>query len=185
MANLTVRITNAEIRQAIARTIEPADDFTPACRRAGEYMRLATRGRFDTETAPDGTPWRPLNPRYAAQKARGRRNLTGILKRSGLLRDGITYVASKTELVIGSNRPYAAIHQFGGTIQRQASQRTLNFKVGRSGRSRFARRGRANFQQVARAGAYSITIPKREFLGVSRDDEAEIIQIVIDHFQQR
>ena len=32
----------------------------------GEELLLSTDARFDSETAPDGRPWAPLNAEYAA-----------------------------------------------------------------------------------------------------------------------
>jgi phage virion morphogenesis protein len=178
MANITVSIDDAALRKAIDRVIDNMADLTPAMRDIGEHMLGATRDRFDTETAPDGSKWAALSPRYAARKARMRGTLKGILTRRGTLRDTIRYKASRSDVVIGSDRPYAAIHQFGGDIQNKGGSRTLNFKVGRNGRSRFAKRGKANFQQTVNVGASSATIPARPFLGISADDQQEIIRIL-------
>jgi phage virion morphogenesis protein len=181
MANITVRIDDAELRKAIDRVIDHMADLTPAMQEIGDYMITATRSRFDTETAPDGSKWAALSPRYAARKARMRSVVDGgkrILAKRGTLRDTIRYKASRSDVVIGSDRPYAAIHQFGGDIQNKGGSRTLNFKVGRNGRSRFAKRGKANFQQTVNVGASSATIPARPFLGISADDQQEIIRIL-------
>jgi phage virion morphogenesis protein len=147
MANITVRIDDAALRKAIDRVIDHMADLTPAMQDIGEYMLGATRDRFDTETAPDGSKWAALSPRYAARKARMRNALKGILTRRGTLRDTIRYKASRSDVVIGSDRPYAAIHQLGG-------------QAGRGKRA---------------------TIPARPFLGISADDQAEIIKILGDY----
>lgn len=181
MANLTISIDDAELRKAIDRLYDRMSDLTPAMRDIGEYMLGATRDRFDNETAPDGSKWQALSPRYAARKVKMRNALQGILTRRGTLRDTIRYKASKSDVVVGSDRPYAAIHQFGGDIQNKGGSRTLNFKVGRNGRSRFAKRSRANFQQTVNVGASSATILARPYLGVSAQDEQEILKILGDY----
>lgn len=147
MANLTISIDDAELRKAIDRLYDRMSDLTPAMRDIGEYMLGATRDRFDNETAPDGSKWQALSPRYAARKAKMRNALRGILTRRGTLRDTIRYKASNSDVVIGSDRPYAAIHQLGG----------------QAGRGRKA------------------TIPARPFLGVSPQDQEEIIKILGDY----
>lgn len=184
MANLTISIDDAELRKAIDRLYDRMSDLTPAMQSIGDYMVTATRDRFDTQTAPDGIKWEKLSPRYAARKARMRGVVFGgkrVLALRGTLRDTIRYQASRSDVVIGSNQPYAAIHQFGGDIQNKGGSRTLNFKVGRNGRSRFAKRSRANFQQTVNVGASSATIPARPFLGVSAQDEQEILKILGDY----
>jgi phage virion morphogenesis protein len=147
MANITVRIDDAAIQRAMAQALSRANDLTPAMQDIGEHMLLATRDRFDTETAPDGSKWAALSPRYAARKARMRGALKGILTRRGTLRDTIRYKASATEVIIGSDRPYAAIHQLGG-------------QAGRGKRA---------------------TIPARPFLGISPQDQEEILRILGDY----
>jgi len=52
--------------------------------RVGDLLR-AHDPRFDAQRAPDGTSWVPLNPRYAARKAK-RRPRAGILELDGHLR---------------------------------------------------------------------------------------------------
>jgi phage virion morphogenesis protein len=150
MANITVRIDDAELRKAIDRVIDHMADLTPAMQEIGDYMITATRSRFDTETAPDGSKWAALSPRYAARKARMRSVVDGgkrILAKRGTLRDTIRYKASRSDVVIGSNEVYAAIHQLGG----------------QAGRGRKA------------------TIPARPFLGISPQDQEEILRILGDY----
>ncbi len=74
-----------------------------------------TRRRIQQEkTAPDGTPWAPLNPDYKARKRE--RSGGGILELEGDLRDSLESRVAGGEAVIamGINLPYAAIHQLGG-----------------------------------------------------------------------
>ena len=84
----------------------------------GEELLISTDERFDSETAPDGRPWAPLNAEYAAWK----RKFHGhdrILKLRGYLRDTLRYQATDVSVAIGSNRVYSAIHQFGGQAGRE------------------------------------------------------------------
>jgi phage virion morphogenesis protein len=120
MANLTISIDDAEIRKAIDRLYDRMSDLTPAMRDIGEYMLVATRDRFDSETAPDGSKWPELSPRYAARKAKMRGALKGILTRRGTLRDTIRYKASKSDVAVGSDRPYAASISLAATFKTKA-----------------------------------------------------------------
>ena len=68
---------------------------------------------------------------------------------------------------IQSNVPYAVIHNEGGIINKKESNRSINFKISRDGRSRFSKKKKANFQQDVTIGAHAIKIPKRQFVGHS------------------
>ena len=110
---------------------------------------ISTAGRFDREEAPDGTPWEPLSPKYRQRKMR----IFGedkILRLRGYLRDTIRYQASDTELRLGSNRVYAALHQFGG-----------HFRA---------------------FGTHDAVMPARPYLGLSNEDQQEILDTVQDAF---
>ena len=84
----------------------------------GEELLLSTDARFDSQTAPDGRPWEPLNSKYAAWK-RAFHGHDRILKLRGYLRDTLRYQATNVSVAIGSNRIYSAIHQFGGQTGRE------------------------------------------------------------------
>jgi len=164
-----IDIDSAELSQAIDRLFNALLDTRPAFADLGELGLLTVRGYFDRQEEPDGSPWQALTPAYLAYKQR-RRLRTNILQKRGVLFKSITYEATSRDVVVGSNLVYARIHQFGGDIQRQASRRTMNFKVDkRTGRSRFARQSKANFQQDANVGAYTISIPARPYLSLGDD----------------
>lgn len=87
-------------------------DLEPAWREIGEYLDLAHRLRWDSQVAPDGTPWEPLDPKTIESKRR--RGLPDdILVEHGYLRDLLRYETTAAELLFGSDRVYGATHQFG------------------------------------------------------------------------
>lgn len=70
----------------------------------GEHMRHSIKMNFQSGGRP--TAWPPSG------KSAGR-----TLIESARLKNSIAYVASNQGVIIGTNVPYAAIHQFGGTIR--------------------------------------------------------------------
>ena len=119
-----------------------------------------TQDRFDDETAPDGSAWAPLNPLYASGKRR-----PGILRESGMsggLQGSITGEVQGHSVVVGSNKIYAAVHQFGATITPRAGK-ALHFMMGG--------------QKIV---ARSVTIPARPYLGLSTRDEETIQEAAED-----
>jgi phage virion morphogenesis protein len=127
-------------------------------RAIGVGLVMTTQARFDREEDPDGNAWAPLLPAYAAIK-RG----PGILRESGMrggLQGSITFEAGHNTVTVGSNKIYAAIHQFGGKIVPK-SAKALVFKLGAGG-------GVVRVQ--------SVTIPARPYLGFG----AAEIDMVLD-----
>jgi len=73
--------------------------------------------RFKTQEW-DKTPWKALNPKYAAKKTRGKNKVltaSGILMRS--IRPSIVKPAIVTITAGNTKVPYAKIHNVGGQIK--------------------------------------------------------------------
>ena len=136
------------------------NDPSPLLAELGAYGLRSTRARFKTQTAPDGTAWAALQPWYQKEKLRNK-NL--ILTLNGYLRGQMTWqlVGDRT-VEIGSNLPYAAVHQFGATIKPRAAK-VLMF------------RGHV---------AKSVTIPARPYLGLSDEDRSEIVGRTLEWLQR-
>ena len=115
----------------------------------GEYLVESTKLRIrDGGPAPDGTPWKPLQPLTLELK---KNKDHGILWDSGMLKDTLAFdLEGDNAVAIGSMMIYARIHQLGGTIKPKEGKKALNVP-GRGFRK-------------------SVTIPARPYLGVSAAD---------------
>ncbi|EOB4244603.1 phage virion morphogenesis protein [Vibrio metschnikovii] len=100
-----------EVRDSLSNLIARSNDLTPAMASIGELLLLSHDERFTSQTAPDGTPWQALSETTQGMKPR---NSSLILTLNANLRK-LSYNASAKSLEFGSNEPYAAMHQFGGT----------------------------------------------------------------------
>ena len=78
----------------------------------GRYLVASALRRFESERAPDGTPWL----KSARAVAEGNRTLTD----TGQLRRSIAHVVNDggRAVEVGTNVVYAAIHQFGGLARK-------------------------------------------------------------------
>lgn len=147
----------------------------------------------------DGQPWKQVQRRdpdtnaYKYPKKKGLRRRTspilvgaGYRIRGGTLRRAVSNMARTTQTRGNGFRmiidlPYAKIHNEGGTINKSATSRAMNFKVNmRTGRSKFSTEKRANFQQDVNIGAHSINMPKRQFVGQT----AELTQMQTQKIKQ-
>lgn len=133
---------------------------TPVMRATGVGLVEGTHTRFEQAVDPEGQPWAPLNPVYAAEK-KG----PGILRESGMrggLMGSITFRAGPDSVEVGTNKVHGAIHQFGGTITPKKATH-LRFMMG-----------------GGLVQADSVTIPARSYLGVSASDHRMIEETWVD-----
>lgn len=148
----TIDISHAlpGLKAAAAGLAHPA----PLLRQIGVYLVHSTQARFNAGTDPSGAPWAPLLPAYAAIK-RGPSILIGA-GMSGGLQGSITSEVGLNSVQWGSNKIYAAVHQFGAVI-RPVKAKALRFHLG-----------------PHLVIAQKVTIPARPYLGLSDEDQEEI-----------
>ena len=112
---VSIELDDAAVRAAVTRLIEAVRDPRDAFDEIGSRLAASTIGRFDRETDPDGRPW-----------LKSLRVLAGggqTLTLDGGLRRSITHDADRDGVDVGSNLPYAAIHQLGGRAGRGRAAR--------------------------------------------------------------
>ncbi|MGJ5203636.1 phage virion morphogenesis protein [Bradyrhizobium sp. HKCCYLR20261] len=161
----------AAVENTIAGAISRLSNPQPMFEDIGLALVTSTHHRFDRSKAPDGSPWPP------SLRVVQRGGKTLIL--SSRLYRSITFQASSTQVEVGTNVIYAAIHQFGGTIDQDAREAVLHFKTNkRTGISRFAKPSKADRARKATIGARTVHMPARPFLGLDQDDPRTITTIV-------
>lgn len=195
---IEVKITDAVVRQLLAEIQQRTGNLTPAMKIIGQIVRSSVVKNFESEGRP--TPWKKSK---RADKKGGR-----TLTRSGRLMKSITSKAGQSSVEIGTNLAYARIHQLGGSVNHPARERVIHFR--RNTVDLFANPDDANrqlrmtngktlyFRKKAGAGfsrankrahyamkistdAYTITMPKREFLMVQPEDWREIESALVEH----
>lgn len=110
------KFSDDAIQASIQRLQELGTDMAPITRGIAAVLASEADDAFQKEADPTtGEKWQQLTPNYAAQLAA--RGLTGkMLNRSmGGLAMSLTTDFDAVSATIGSNKVYAAIHQFGGT----------------------------------------------------------------------
>jgi phage virion morphogenesis protein len=173
-------------------------NITPALEEIGNEIVEATKDSFDRQRSPFGGAWDPLKrdrSRNRKARKRGGKGDTKILRDTGALFNSIHATVTGNSVEVGSDRKYAAIHQFGGTIQRQAGSGTVRIKrlKKRGPRSvRFARAGETKGveRKTYQSGPYTIRIPARPFLPIDAGGampgtlKAQLMDILRDHIVQ-
>ena len=146
---------------ALLAVAEAVDSMTPVMQDIGEYLLTSTRERFPKGEAPDGSKWAPKSPAtleaYGARKS-NRVDTRPLFGPTGLLSQQIFYQARPNEVEWGSNRIYAAVMQLGA--------------------------GKGAFGTTSRGSPIPWgNIPARPYLGLSAEDETQIVAILSDYLQ--
>lgn len=148
----------------------------------GEYLLRSTRDRAAQEISPDGQHWRALSPNYAKWKS-GKRPGVPILKFDNhMTGDQLSRQVEGDTLLVGTNAPYGAAHQFGADIKIPARQAQVYFHHAKGEVSpHFVNKAKSNFAQSATIPAHVVTLPARPWLGISAEDGDEIVALTRDH----
>lgn len=159
-ARITYTLDDAAFQAAVAKL--GGGLSTGVMRAIGDALVKETQLRFERGVDPFGVAWKPLNPAYAAIK-RG----PGILRQGRYLQRFITRETQGNTITVGSNRIYAAVHQFGATIKPK-NGKALAFRLGKAG----PRGGKGSGLVFAR----SVTIPARPYLGFGPADRRAVME---------
>ena len=148
-------------------------------REVGEITANFFQDNFTKQGFDDNgvNPWKPRKSKKDSGRA--------ILVKSGKLRRSIRLrSATFNKIVIGTNIKYAQIHNEGGTIAHGARESVIHFrkvdelrKMGKNGKltsfmgSSFSKKKGSHFAQKVSIGAHDSVMPKRQFIGNSRNLE--------------
>ena len=132
-------------------------DIAATTRSIAEGLRTSTVERFEKSVSPEGKKWKSS---IRASETGGK-----TLIKSNDLRSSIRSEADESGLAVGTNKIYAASHQFGATGRRiqPKKAKTLRFQIGGKWIS---------------AKEVRISIPARPFLGISEEDNEEIKKLL-------
>jgi phage gpG-like protein len=114
MIKMQISLTGVkEFEGKLDRMRNVVKDFTPELRDIGEwYIDFVTNDVFETEGGVYGSSWKPLNSKYAKDKAKkypGR----GILEKTGFMRTHWKLYTASQYALIENQADYAIYHQNG------------------------------------------------------------------------
>lgn len=178
MSGFSVQVDDARLTAALLSLRTRIGNLQPVMASIGQRLVTQADLAFRGERDPWGNAWQRLSRSTLRQRRTGKG--TGgakILRDTGRLAGSISYRASADQVVVGTNVVYAAIHQFGGDIQRQAHTKTLYFRTNQAGTvvgNKFVKKRRSNFAQDAHVNAYVQRIPRRAFLPIDASGRADL-----------
>ncbi len=112
----TIEYNTRELLAALNQLAQRSIDHEPAMQTIAAELESITESAFANEQDPTtGMAWQALSDHYLARHPE--RQEGQILQSSGQLAASIESDADALSAIIGSNKPYAAIHQLGGTSE--------------------------------------------------------------------
>lgn len=167
MSGVTITLDDAAFSRWLTQTLGRITHLEDALKEIGDILVQSTQNRFGTKIAPSGATWAPNSPVTVAIKGHG----SQLRGESKLLGDTIRFQIEGNSLLVGSGMDYATTQQFGA-------------KMGQFGRysqiARYRKYGEKDFRRYAGTKkGFPIPwgdIPARPFLGVSDQDEADIMR---------
>ena len=171
--SMGIKIEDDRVRGLLTRIQRRMADLTPAMKIIGETVRTSVIRNFEVGGRPR---WKPLSPVTLARR-KGKK----ILMRQGFaggLAGSIHWKAYSDRAVIGTNKIYAAVHQFGA---KKGSFGAFTFTV-REHMRRIRSGGKVRVREHKRTVRLPWgDIPARPFLMVQREDWEEIREALLEH----
>jgi phage virion morphogenesis protein len=163
---IEIKVDDRQVQSMLKKLAAKASDLKPAMRAISQIMLDAVEENFEQGGRPK---WTPLAPGTIAERLRKGTWPGQILVRSaGGLAASISASYDATSATVGTNKPYAAIHQFGG--------RTRPHVIRPKGKKALAwAGGRHPVKSVNPPGSQ---IPARPFLALMEDDRREIVAVM-------
>lgn len=135
-------------------------------------VQSSVEQNFQEEGRP--TAWKALAA--ATIEARKRKRKAGkILQVSGQLASSINTRVERNAVIVGSNKPYAKIHDEGGTIRHPGGTKFLIIK----GKFIPLKKSATKFMGITKA--HDIKIDARTFLLFQKEDVKEAREILAEH----
>lgn len=146
-ASITVTLQDRAVRRFLDELVRRGTRLAPVMQSIAAELLSTAQDRFAAERAPDGTPWAALQPATVLARlggadkvytkksswAKGRMR-KGAAEKMGALKilqdrrqlySSLTTAADDSAAMVGTNKIYAALHQFGGADADTSNKGTL------------------------------------------------------------
>lgn len=168
---INVKLDSQPVLDRLAEIRQRIDDLSPAMRVIGEILTESAKQRFSDSIAPDGSRWKPNAPATV---------LATLARISGAYSKKTGRLTKKGAAAASNKKPLVA----SGILQDTISYNLINGGDGvEVGTNRFAGEwdGGAAVHQI---GSKDGKIPARPFLGISTDDETDILAVLANFGSQ-
>jgi phage virion morphogenesis protein len=120
---IEIKIEDAELQKVISKLISKTRNLRPLMKNIAGIMMDSVEENFEKEGRPE--KWTPLAKPTIKQRTKKGYWPGKILQMRGELAASITSKYDDNSAVVGTNKIYAAIHQFGGNAGRNKKVKIL------------------------------------------------------------
>jgi phage gpG-like protein len=93
--SFTIKVDNAAVLAAFNRLIHAGEDLSPVMRPIGEDIVKRAKERFQTSTAPDGTPWVQNSDTTLRKMLHAKSDMRAAFSHTGTRKEGSAFVGFK------------------------------------------------------------------------------------------
>ena len=188
---IKVEIKDKEIKKKLKELAEKTGNLRPIMRKISATMQTAVEENFATQGKRLGKEWKDLSTSRKKQRAKIGKWPGQILQVSqGGLASSISSNYTDNEATVGTNKVYAAIHQFGfdGSVSVSAfsysrrDKKNDGFASSLSTKRKVKSFSAIKFYNV-KAHSRKMKMPARPFMGLNDDDLNKILGIVQDELE--
>lgn len=163
-----------EVQDSLNRLLKSVKDLSPLMLDISETIYAAVEKNFDTEGERLGEKWPDLKDSTKAARAEKGHSETMLRAADKLFEAIISEHDNMSAVVgVGSNIPYAKIHQFGGPIKEHTVKP-------RDKKGLFWPGAKHPMKQVT---IPAFDMPARPYLGLNDDDLANITELVREYIE--
>ncbi len=158
-----------------------SENKAPILDKIASDMLKETQKNFKGKKDPDGSPWRELAEETKKAKIKRGRNPDNILRDKSLLYGSLNAQTTPNTAYVAPGREvvYAAIHNYGGEINKLAQSRKNYFKNGR-----FSSKRKSTSYKWSTIGEHSISIPQRRYLGINEKNKIKYIKWILKYINE-
>ena len=113
---IEIKIDDAELQKNLKKLASKAENLRPLMKNISGIMLDSVEENFEKEGRPN--KWTPLSKSTIRQRTKKGYWPGRILQMRGELASSITSYYDSNSAIVGTNKKYAAIHQFGGDAGR-------------------------------------------------------------------
>lgn len=172
-----------DLDPVFTKLISKLQNKTTLMKQISGIMLDEVHKNFEQQGRP---PWRALSKKtIEARRRKGYVNPINILVRTGKLLKSVTPKSDNDSAQVGTNKIYAALHQFGGSINQAAREGHLpNRYIKGKKRGKFKKGKSDSASNKIKFAARSITIPPRPFLAISYQGIKDIEKTIVDYLKK-
>jgi phage gpG-like protein len=165
----SIIVDDKAFKEYLAQAIKTLNNVRPLLRRLGARLKKSTEDNFTSEGRP---AWKPL-ARTTLMIRRLKKCEGPILRRKGRLARSVRTVITNESVSLTTNLKYAALQQFGGTVNHPGGTR---YHFYGDSKIRFVNNKRKGYLGgITRP--HRITVPARPFLSTTQEDVDDMAEI--------